>query len=171
MEKWTKNNGKKGFLNLKKKLVINFHWIFSIMKIYIICCVPAQIPYCERSCSWDIGQNVLSQSDCRIFKSTSSPEQLSERVSFFPCWYKFIKIKIRSKLFWLDMVKKGSLDSGIWLYLKNENMELTDFLQAGTNSCKVKGDGKRLGWAWSKTSPASLVTGLQNRLYLKNEQM
>ena len=33
------------FFNLLKNLVINFYWICSIMKIYIICCVPAQIPY------------------------------------------------------------------------------------------------------------------------------
>ena len=38
--KWAKN-----FFNLLENLVINFYWIWSIMKIYIICCVPAQIPY------------------------------------------------------------------------------------------------------------------------------
>ena len=36
---------KYGFLNLLENLVINFYWICSIMKIYIICCVPAQISY------------------------------------------------------------------------------------------------------------------------------
>ena len=36
---------REAFLNLKKNLVINFHWSCSIMKIYIICYVPAQIPY------------------------------------------------------------------------------------------------------------------------------
>ena len=40
-QKWTKN----GFLNLLKNLVVNFYWICSIMKIYIICCVSTQIPY------------------------------------------------------------------------------------------------------------------------------
>ena len=47
------NNGEVGqkeakygvFLNLKKNLVINFPRICSIMKIYIICCVPIQILY------------------------------------------------------------------------------------------------------------------------------
>ena len=34
-----------GFLNILKNVVINFYRICSIMKIYIICCVPAQIPY------------------------------------------------------------------------------------------------------------------------------
>ena len=41
----TKLSQKQDFLNLLKYLVINFYWICSIMKIYIICCVPAQIPY------------------------------------------------------------------------------------------------------------------------------
>ena len=43
--KMGKMGQKQGFLNLLKNLVINFYWIYSIMKIYIICCVPAQIPY------------------------------------------------------------------------------------------------------------------------------
>ena len=33
------------FLSFKKTLVYNFHWICSIMKIYIICSVPVQILY------------------------------------------------------------------------------------------------------------------------------
>ena len=32
-------------LNILKNFVSNFYWICSIMKIYIICFVPAQIPY------------------------------------------------------------------------------------------------------------------------------
>ena len=34
---------KEAFRNLLKNLVINFYRICSIMKIYIICCVPEQI--------------------------------------------------------------------------------------------------------------------------------
>ena len=41
-QKWAKNRFS---LNILKNFVINFYWICSIMKIYIICCVPAQIPY------------------------------------------------------------------------------------------------------------------------------
>ena len=66
-----------------QNLVINFHWICSKMKIYIICCVPAQFLYWEKSCSCDKGQNTLSQWDRRIYKSTLSPEQIEETVSFF----------------------------------------------------------------------------------------
>ena len=36
---------KQGFFNLFKNLVINLYWIYDILKIYIICCYPTQIPY------------------------------------------------------------------------------------------------------------------------------
>ena len=41
--KWTKNGPKHVFFNLLKNLIINVCWICS--KIYIMCSVPAQIPY------------------------------------------------------------------------------------------------------------------------------
>ena len=77
-EKDQKIGQKQGFLNLLKNLVINFYLICSKMKNYIICCVPAQIPYLGKFCSWDMGQNVLSQSDCRIFSTTISLKQINE---------------------------------------------------------------------------------------------
>ena len=39
------NGPKIGFFEFKENLVVNFQWICSIMKIYIICFVPAQILY------------------------------------------------------------------------------------------------------------------------------
>ena len=33
------------FLNLLKNSVTNSYWICSIIKTYILCCVPAQVPY------------------------------------------------------------------------------------------------------------------------------
>ena len=39
---------KQVFLNLYKYLVIYFYWICYKRKIYIICCVPAQIPCLEK---------------------------------------------------------------------------------------------------------------------------
>ena len=60
---------KLGFLNLKKNVVINFHLLCSIMKIFIICCGHAQIPHLGKI-FWDIGQNAFSQSDCRILRWT-----------------------------------------------------------------------------------------------------
>ena len=93
-------------MNLKKNLVIKFHCIYSILKIFI-CCIPAW----EKSCSWDIGQNSLSQPDCRISKLTISPEQIDATVSFLACWYG---------------------QSGCWIRKLNLPMELTYFLHAGT---------------------------------------
>ena len=37
-----------GFLNLLENVFINFNWIWYIMKIYIICCAPAQILCLEK---------------------------------------------------------------------------------------------------------------------------
>ena len=52
-------------------------------------------------------------------------------------------------MFMLGMVKNGFGQSGIWtrkltVSLKDEQMELTDFLLAGTNSSKLKSDGNFL---------------------------
>ena len=38
--KWTKNGPKTGFFEFIENFVINFYGICSIIKIYIICCVP-----------------------------------------------------------------------------------------------------------------------------------
>ena len=43
------NGPKTCFFNLLENLVSNFYWIWSVMKVYIICCVPAQIPYLAKS--------------------------------------------------------------------------------------------------------------------------
>ena len=43
--KFAQNGPKTGFFNLLENLVINVYWIWSIMKIYIIYWVPAEIPY------------------------------------------------------------------------------------------------------------------------------
>ena len=39
---------KQGLLNLKRNSVIDFHGICSLIKIFVICCVPAQILYWEK---------------------------------------------------------------------------------------------------------------------------
>ena len=56
----------------------------------------------------------------------------------------------------------GNLVSGLqnWLYLKKEQMELTDFLQAGTNLFKLKSDWTFLGCVGSEMGVVSLVMGL-----------
>ena len=56
-----------------------------------------------------------------------------------------------------------------------ESEEWTDginlFLHVNTWSQKLKTDQNFLEWAWSKMGVASLVMGLENWLYLKNELM
>ena len=58
-------------------------------------------------------------------------------------------------------------------YLQNKGMKLRDFLHVNTNSkiliINLKLMKKRLCWACSKMGVASLVTGLKNWQYLKNE--
>ena len=61
----------------------------------------------EKSGSWDMDQNALGQSDCRIFKSTISLEQNNQKAWFLACWYKFMEIKIWLKIIGVDMVKNG----------------------------------------------------------------
>ena len=63
------------------------------MKIYIVYCVPTQMLYREKSCFRDMDQKALSQSDCRIFKSIISPEQIDKIALFFACRYKVTTIK------------------------------------------------------------------------------
>ena len=153
------------------------------------------------------------QSGQETLKLTLS-EEWTEGVNwFFYVYTNSQKVKVDREFFKWALSKMGvvSLVTVLenWLYRKNEQMELTDFLQASTNSRKSKvdwsflvGDGQKwvwpvwsldskidhiwrmtrwkliffhvenfFGWAWSKMGVACLVTGLENWLYLKNEQM
>ena len=46
------------------------------------------------------------------------------------------------------------------MYLKNELMELTDFMHIDAESQKLKADQKLLGWAWLNMGMASRVMGI-----------
>ena len=56
------NEPKTGFFELLKNLGIKFFWIWSIIKVYIICCILAQNPYLAKiwflrygaKCSWPV---------------------------------------------------------------------------------------------------------------------
>ena len=73
----------------------------------------------------EIEAKKISANDCRIFKSTISPEQVDETASFFPCWYKFTKIKIHI-FFWLGIVKNGSGQSALGTLKLNVSEEWND---------------------------------------------
>ena len=61
----------------------------------------------EKSVSWDMGQNALGQSDCKIFKSNLSLEQKDEKAWFFACWYGFMEFESSLKSIEVSMVKSG----------------------------------------------------------------
>ena len=138
---------------------------FALYWKFLLCVVFLHKFYIwKQFCCWDIGQNALRQSNCKIFKPTSSPEQIHEAASFSACWYNFTKLKRWSKLFLFGHGQKLTVSQG-----------LTDgnncFFHAGTNSHKLKGDWNILGWAWSNMDVSSLMMGLENWLYMMNEQM
>ena len=133
------NGPKIEFLNLKKNVVINFHLICSTMKIYIIFCVTAQILYLEKilflryrpKCSQPI-------TDYRIFKSKKSMKQ----PHFLYVNTNSQKLKVDPKFFDRALSKIGVANlvsrCSNWLYFKNEQMQLTEFLHAGPNIRKDK---------------------------------
>ena len=102
--KWAKN---KVLWKLKRN-VIKFPWICSIMKIYIIWCVPAQVLCWEKSYFWDVGQIAPTQWDCKIFSQVFLRKKLMKQPHFFAFCYKFTKIKSWLKISWLGIVKNGS---------------------------------------------------------------
>ena len=61
-----------------------------------------------------------------IFKSTISAEQIDYTASFFAFQYKFTKIKICSKCFWLGMIKYGFAQSGPWTLKLTVSQEWAD---------------------------------------------
>ena len=89
-----------------QNLLINFYWICSIMKIYIICCALHKSHIWKIFLSWDMGQIVFSQSDCRIFQLTISPEQINEIAWFLHVDTNSHKLKVDQKFLgwtWSEM--------------------------------------------------------------------
>ena len=84
---------KKGFYDFIGKsshyFFLNLAYNESLFYLLYSCTNPI---FGGKSGSWDMGQNALGHLDCRIFVSTISLEQCEEKVWFFACWYKFIKI-------------------------------------------------------------------------------
>ena len=93
----------------------NFFWIWSIKKVILTAVFLHKFHTWEKSGSWDdMGQNALSQSDCKIFKLTVSLEGKDENVWFFACWYEFMEIKSWSKNIGVGgVVKNGCGHSGL----------------------------------------------------------
>ena len=67
----------------------------------------------EKSGSWNIGQNTLGQSYCKIFKLALSPEHIDEKALFLACWYRLMEIKSCLKNIGVSLVKNGCGQSGL----------------------------------------------------------
>ena len=99
-------------------------------------------------------KNECGQSGDGTLKLTVS-EEWPDRINwFFACWYRFSKIKSWSNFLRMGMVKNGSCQSvhrtlKLTVSQKNEQMEQTVFLHAGTNSENQKVDSMIFGWVCS----------------------
>ena len=100
LEKWAKI---RVFLDLKKDLVSSVY------------CVSAQMLYLGRILLLTCRSKYSCHSNCRIFKSTISPEQMDETTLFFTSWYNFTQIRRWLNIFGVNMVKMGvtSLMAGL----------------------------------------------------------
>ena len=78
-----KSRPKIGFFKFKQK--------FGHCKFVLFTVFPHKSYTSEKPCSGDIGWSTLSQSDCRIFKSSIFTEQIIKTASFF-AWYFFQKL-------------------------------------------------------------------------------
>ena len=100
--KWAKNELKIRIFEFVGKFS---HYFFQnlVYNESLYCLLYSYLLYIwEQSGSWDMYQNTLEQSDCKIFKSTISLEQNIEKVWLFACWYQIMKIKS-----WLTNIEMG----------------------------------------------------------------
>ena len=127
--KWTKNGPKESFLNLLKNLVINFYWNCSIMKIYIICCAPAQTPHFGKflPLRYDTMFSVK-----QITGFFNQPYLRNKSVKFCMMMQNLGKLKL-FYCFWVGVVKNGCgnyiklMRPSNLLYFKNESMNWAYF--------------------------------------------
>ena len=78
------------------------------MKVYILFSIPLPRSHIwKKSGFWDMGQNALGQSNCRIFKSALSLEQNMKWADFFACWWYKWKLKFDWKILGWTSTKMG----------------------------------------------------------------
>ena len=99
---------KHGFLNILRNFVITFYWICSIMKIYSICCVPAQIPYLGKFwflIYWQKCSQPIRLLDFLI--NNISKTNQSNSLTFCMMIQIHINLKLTKKNVWIGMVRNG----------------------------------------------------------------
>ena len=87
------------FLNVSEILVINFFWIWSIIKVYFICCILAHIPFLEKI--WFLRYRPICSQPIRLqdFKINYISRTNWQKAWIFVCWYRFMTWK-------LELIKK-----------------------------------------------------------------
>ena len=106
---------KQGFLNLLKNLVIKFCWICSMIKTYIICCVPAQLPC--------LGKFLFLRYGPKCYQPIRLQDIIINHISRKNQWSTLIflhvdrsshRVKVDQKDFWMGMIKNacGQSDHG-----------------------------------------------------------
>ena len=152
MGKLAKN---RGFFNLKKNFVINFHWIlFYNENLYYLLCSCTN-PIFGKNLVPEIYANILSAN--LIAKSFISPEHINETTSFFAFCYKFTQIKMQLKIFRLGMVKNECGKTVHGALKMNLSQKGTDGIKwVGGNPEKLKVDsmiwsgcGEKWPWPFS----------------------
>ena len=131
-------------------------------KIYIICCVLAQIPY--------LGKRLFQRCGSKYSQPVRLQDFLINPISRTNQWNNLIFLYVDTNSHKLKEVDQNILGwvwsemsgrSGHWtlkLCLKNELMEWTDFLHTGGNSWKLKVILMIFEWVWSKTDLAIFST-------------
>ena len=90
---------KKRVLNVSETFVISFFWIWSIVKVYFICCILAHIPVLEKI--WFLRYRRICSQPIRLhdFKINYISRTKWQISLIFLCWYRFMTWK-------LELIKK-----------------------------------------------------------------
>ena len=127
-------------------MVNNIHWNCSIMKIYIICCVPAQI-LC-------LGKILFLRYKPKWSQPVRFQDFLNQHFSRTNQWNSIILCML-IQIFWLDMVKYGGDQPGPWTLKLTVSPEWTDgitwFFAWWHKFIQIK------RWAWSKMGLVRLI--------------
>ena len=111
--------GQKLFFEFIEKVFINFFWICSTMKIYIICCAPTQIPY--------LGKFLFLRYGSKCSQPIRLQDFLINRISRRNEWnslifYILIQIHINQKL--LKKFGGGHVQKCVWpAWLKDSKID------------------------------------------------
>ena len=90
-ENGPKKGQKQGFFNWLENLAINFYWIWSVIKIYIMCCVPALIEYLRKFLFLRYGPKCSQPSRLQDFLINHISRINQWNAWFFTCFLKILE--------------------------------------------------------------------------------